>query len=54
LALFAGGSAFAQQAQAPAAGAPPPQQQQQPQGPVKADLVPVQPEWTKVCGGEHV
>jgi invasion protein IalB len=52
LALFAGGSAFAQQAQAPAAGAPPPQQQQQPQGPVKADLVPVQPEWTKVCGGD--
>ena len=56
LALFAGGSAFAQQApaQAPAAGAAPQQQQQQqqPQGPVKADLVPVQPEWTKVCGGD--
>ncbi|MGA8169267.1 MAG: invasion associated locus B family protein [Methylocystis sp.] len=55
LALFAGGSAYAQQAQAPAAGAAPPQQQQQqqqPQGPVKADLVPVQPEWTKVCGGD--
>ena len=54
LALFAGGAAVAQQAQAPAAGAAPqqPQQQQQPQGPVKADLVPVQPEWTKVCGGD--
>ena len=53
LALFAGGAAVAQQAQAPAAGAAPQQQQQQqPQGPVKADLVPVQPEWTKVCGGD--
>ena len=53
LALFAGGAAFAQQAQAPAAGAAPQQQQQQqPQGPVKANLVPVQPEWTKVCGGD--
>ncbi len=48
LGLFAGGSALAQQAPAPAAGTP----QQQPQGPVKADLVPVQPEWTKVCGGD--
>ncbi|HEY8137116.1 MAG TPA: invasion associated locus B family protein, partial [Methylocystis sp.] len=53
LALFAGGAAVAQQAQPPAAGAAPQQQQQQqPQGPVKADLVPVQPEWTKVCGGD--
>ena len=52
LTLFAGGAAFAQQAQAPAAGAAPQQQQQQPQGPVKADLLPVQPEWTKVCGGD--
>ncbi len=56
LTLFAGGAAFAQQAQAPAAGTAPQQQQQQqqqqPQGPVKADLLPVQPEWTKVCGGD--
>jgi invasion protein IalB len=52
-ALLAGGSVFAQQAQtqAPAAGAQQ-QQAQQPQGPVKADLVPVQPDWTKVCGSD--
>lgn len=31
----------------------PAQQQQQPQGPIKADLVPVQPEWTKVCGADQ-
>lgn len=40
--LMAGGAAFAQQA--PEAGAP-----AQPQGPISADLVPVEPEWTKVC-----
>jgi len=53
-ALFVGGPVLAQQAQppAPAPGAPQQQQQQQPQGPVKADLVPVQPDWTKVCGGD--
>ena len=51
--MFAGGAALAQQAQAPAAGAQQqPPQQQQPQGPVKADLVPVQQDWTKVCGGD--
>ena len=51
--LLAGGAAFAQQAPAaqsgaPAAGAPAAQQQ----GPIKADLVPVQAEWTKVCGSD--
>jgi invasion protein IalB len=40
-ALLAGGAANAQQAGAPAAGA------QQPPG--KVDLVPVQPEWNKIC-----
>jgi invasion protein IalB len=40
--LVAGGAAFAQQA--PQAGAP-----AQPQGPLSAELVPVEPEWTKVC-----
>jgi invasion protein IalB len=47
--LLAAGGASAQQAPAPQGGAP---AQQQPQGPVKADLVPVQPEWTKVCGND--
>jgi invasion protein IalB len=28
------------------------QAQQAPQGPIKADLVAVQPDWTKVCGGD--
>ncbi|MBY6240822.1 invasion associated locus B family protein [Methylosinus sp. Sm6] len=39
---------------APAAPAAPPQaaQQQAPQGPIKADLVAVQPDWTKVCGAD--
>jgi invasion protein IalB len=40
-------------APAPAAPAADQQQaQQQPQGPVKADLVAVQPDWTKVCGSD--
>jgi invasion protein IalB len=44
--LMAGGPVLAQQAQqAPA-------QQQQPQGPIKADLVAVQQDWTKVCGSD--
>lgn len=54
-ALLAGGPVLAQQAQTPAPAAPAQQQQaqqQQPQGPVKADLVPVQPDWTKVCGSD--
>lgn len=61
-ALLASGGAAAQQrpaGQAPAqqrpAGQAPAQQQQQaqqPQGPIKADLVAVQPEWTKVCGSD--
>ncbi|MBM3577270.1 MAG: invasion associated locus B family protein [Alphaproteobacteria bacterium] len=46
--LFVSGGALAQQA--PAAGAP---QQQQPQGPIAADLVAVQPDWTKVCGADQ-
>ncbi|MBI1868271.1 MAG: invasion associated locus B family protein [Methylocystis sp.] len=46
--FLAGVAAHAQQAQ-PAA---PQQQQQQPQGPIKADLVAVQPDWTKVCGSD--
>ncbi|MBM3553116.1 MAG: invasion associated locus B family protein [Alphaproteobacteria bacterium] len=46
--LLIGGAAWAQQA--PAAGAA--QQQQQPQGPIAADLVAVQPDWTKVCGSD--
>ncbi|MFO1125610.1 MAG: invasion associated locus B family protein [Methylocystis sp.] len=47
--LFTGGAAWAQQA--PAAGAAQ-QQPQQPQGPIAADLVAVQPDWTKVCGSD--
>jgi invasion protein IalB len=47
--LFAGSAAMAQQP-APAAGAAQPAQQAAPAGPVKADLSPVQPDWTKVCG----
>lgn len=43
--LLVGAAAQAQQA-------PTAQQQQQPAGPVKADLVAVQPEWTKVCGAD--
>ena len=47
--LLAGSAAQAQQAApaAPSAGAA---QQAAPAGPVKADLLPVQPDWTKVCG----
>lgn len=48
--LFVGGGALAQQA--PAAGAAQQQQQQQPQGPIAAELVAVQPDWTKVCGAD--
>jgi invasion protein IalB len=48
--LLAGGAALAQQA--PATSAAPQQQAQQPQGPIKADLVPVQPDWNKVCGAD--
>ncbi|HEY8064705.1 MAG TPA: invasion associated locus B family protein [Methylosinus sp.] len=64
--LVSAGAAQAQQkppahkpaapAQAPTqapAPAPAPAQQQAPQGPIKADLVPVQPEWTKVCGADQ-
>jgi invasion protein IalB len=47
--LLAGATAQAQQAQAPAAGGAPAQQQQQ-GGPIAANLQPVQPDWTKVCG----
>ncbi len=46
--LLTGAPVLAQQApqgQAPA-------QQQQPQGPIKADLVAVQQDWTKVCGAD--
>lgn len=62
--LLLSGGAYAQQRpaapaqqQRPAAPAQQPQaqqqqQQQQPQGPIKADLVAVQPEWTKVCGSD--
>lgn len=57
--LVSAGAAQAQQKPAapkpaPAAPQPAPQQpqQQQPQGPIKADLVAVQPEWTKVCGSD--
>jgi len=51
--LIAGGGAEAQQAPAQQPAGPAQQQApQQPQGPVKADLVPVQPEWTKVCGAD--
>jgi invasion protein IalB len=45
--LLSAGAAMAQQA--PAQGGAP---AQQPQGPVKADLIAVQPEWTKVCGSD--
>lgn len=48
--LLIGGGASAQQ-QAPAAGAQP--QQAQPQAPIAADLVAVQPDWTKVCGADQ-
>lgn len=52
-----GGQAFAQQPAAPAAppapaGQPAPQQGGAPQGPLAANLAPVQPDWTKVCGGD--
>ncbi len=52
--LLAAGAAAAQQAQAPAQPAPQqqPAQQAQPGQPFKADLVPVQPDWTKVCGSD--
>lgn len=61
--LLSAGAARAQQkpatkpaapaAPAPAApAAPGGQAQQQPQGPIKADLVAVQPDWTKVCGSD--
>jgi invasion protein IalB len=46
--MLASGAAFAQQAPAAA-----PQQPQQPPGPVTLDLVPIQPEWTKVCGADQ-
>lgn len=53
LLLVAEGGAFAQQ-QAPAAGAQAPAAgAQQPQGPIAADLVAVQPDWTKVCGADQ-
>lgn len=60
--FVSGDAAFAQQQGRPAGQAPaqpkqqqlsPPQQApQQPQGPVKLDLVAVQPDWTKVCGSD--
>jgi invasion protein IalB len=51
--LLAGAGAMAQSAAPMAPGAAAPQgQAQQPAGPVKADLVAVQPDWTKVCGAE--
>jgi len=61
--LVSAGAASAQQKPgakpaAPAAPAAPPspaapaQQQAAPQGPIKADLVAVQPDWTKVCGSD--
>lgn len=43
--LLAGGAAFAQQA--PKTDVP-----AQPQGPISADLVPVEADWTKVCGND--
>jgi invasion protein IalB len=46
--LMTGGPLLAQQAQQQ--GQAP--QQQQPQGPIKADLVAVQQDWTKVCGSD--
>jgi invasion protein IalB len=48
--LLAGVSAQAQQA--PAAGGAPAAAPQQPQGPIAANLQPVQPDWTKVCGAD--
>lgn len=55
-ALLASAGASHAQAQAPAPApaqpAPQAQQPQAPQGPVKLDLVAVQPEWTKVCGSD--
>lgn len=61
--LVSAGAALAQQKPAPrkpaapapaSPAAPPAQQQAQPaqQGPIKADLVAVQPDWTKVCGSD--
>ncbi len=47
--LLASASAQAQ-TQAPAAGGAPAQQQQG--GPIAANLQPVQPDWTKVCGSD--
>jgi len=45
--LTTGAPILAQQAQQPQG-----QAQQQPQGPIKADLVAVQQDWTKVCGAD--
>lgn len=45
-------SAPQKQQQQPAQEPQAQQQQQAPQGPIKADLVAVQPEWTKVCGSD--
>lgn len=48
--LFVGASAQAQQAPAAGAQAPAPQAAPQQGGPIAANLQPVQPDWTKVCG----
>lgn len=48
--LLAGGTGLAQQ-RAPLQG-PAASQQQQPLGPIKLDLVGLQPEWTKVCAND--
>ncbi len=60
LALVAGALAFGvlpalaqQQPAAPAQGAPQAGQQGAPQGPMKVDLTPSQPNWTKVCGKDQ-
>ena len=49
--LFVGASAQAQQAPA-AGGAPAQQAAPQQGGPIAANLQPVQPDWTKVCGAD--
>ncbi len=53
LGLLAGAPALAQTAKKPGAAAAPAGQPGQQQGPIKVDLKPSQPDWTKVCGKDQ-
>lgn len=54
LLVGAGGAVQAQPRKPAPAAAPPAQQPPQPQGPIRVDLKPTQPNWTKVCGQDQV